>query len=119
MTRESVLDLTLVSPSLAGKIQDWIVLPDLGSDHYSISFTIAGNTRPLVDNPSLATAYNTDLADWGMFSEKLKSAILQEEESSIAITKLLDKASKELTKAVAEAADLSIPKRKVGARAKP
>ncbi|RDL42413.1 uncharacterized protein BP5553_02392 [Venustampulla echinocandica] len=108
MTRESVLDLTLVSPSLASKIQDWIVLPDLGSDHYGINFTIAGNTRPLVDNLSLATAYNTDLADW---------AILEEEESSITI--LLDEASKELTKAVTEAADLSIPKRKVGARAKP
>ncbi|RDL32487.1 uncharacterized protein BP5553_08943 [Venustampulla echinocandica] len=140
MTRESVLDLTLVSPSLASKIQDWIVLPDLGSDHYGISFTIAGNTRPLVDNLSLATAYNTDLADWGIFSEKLKSgivncialnspelitilnytnslAILEEEESSITI--LLDEASKELTKAVTEAADLSIPKRKVGARVKP
>lgn len=42
LVRESVLDLTLVTSSLASRIIDWQVLPDLGSDHFRILFTVTG-----------------------------------------------------------------------------
>ncbi|KAF1938313.1 hypothetical protein EJ02DRAFT_474145, partial [Clathrospora elynae] len=40
MSRESVLDLAFATQDLAGKIEDWQVLPGLGSDHHSILFAI-------------------------------------------------------------------------------
>jgi len=40
LLRESVLDLTLATSPLVDRIQDWQTLPDLGSDHYGLLFTI-------------------------------------------------------------------------------
>ena len=51
LARESVLDLTLATNSLAKRIEDWQVLPDLGSDHYGILFTVTGLNPSLIDNP--------------------------------------------------------------------
>ena len=65
MARESVLDLSFATPALAGHIQDWQVLPDLGSDHYGILFTVTGtNTQSdLVESPLYQAKFNTALAD--------------------------------------------------------
>ena len=60
----SVLDLTLATPSLASKIQDWQLVSELGSDHLGILFSIQGTSITLVDNPIKSTErFNTKLAD--------------------------------------------------------
>ncbi|KAF2629300.1 DNase I-like protein, partial [Macroventuria anomochaeta] len=40
MSRESVLDLSFVSQDLASRVEDWQVLPSIGSDHHGILFAI-------------------------------------------------------------------------------
>jgi hypothetical protein len=54
LLRNSVIDLTLATSTLASRIQDWQVLPDLGSDHFGILFTITGTpiASSLVENPT-------------------------------------------------------------------
>lgn len=142
LSRESIIDLTFATASIAGRIQDWVVLPDLGSDHYGISFTIQGTDQELVDSPLQEASYNTDLADWDLFASKLKASIasnrllygntaltslvnpnsswsILEEKDQEQVSNYLDLIATEFTKAIVQAADLSIPRRKLGARAKP
>jgi hypothetical protein len=52
MSRESVLDLSFASHSLAGKIQDWQVVPGLGSDRHGILFAIQTPASPETELPS-------------------------------------------------------------------
>jgi hypothetical protein len=113
------------------------VLPDLGSDHFGISFTITGSNQQLVDSPTQLASYNTELANWELFSSTLQAgltsyialnspelrsssstslAILKNQDSRI--TRLLDSATDELTSLITKAADLSIPKRKLGGKPK-
>src|ERR1700709_412874 len=40
LIRESVLDLSLATPILANKVQNWSITPSLGSDHFGITFNI-------------------------------------------------------------------------------
>ena len=54
---------TLATSSLASRITDWQVLPDLGSDHFGILFTVTGTQSNLVDNPTQQTRYNITLAN--------------------------------------------------------
>ena len=64
LTKESVLDLTLVTSSLISRITDWQTIPDLGSDHYGILFTVLGTGLKSVENPVVqSTKYNTCLTD--------------------------------------------------------
>ena len=49
LRQPSVLDLTLVTTSIESQINDWQILPDLGSDHYGILFTITGTGIELVE----------------------------------------------------------------------
>ena len=138
LARESVLDLTLASSSLANRIEDWQVLPDLGSDHFGLLFTVTGTGIELAKDPS-QLKFNTSLANWDLFSEKLKSEItkcptlnhleLIEQATSLQLlqdhllakgtTDSLDLAAIELTQAITTAAKSSIPLMKPGARAKP
>ena len=53
LARESVLDLTLATSSIANQVQDWQVLPEVGSDYYGLLFTISGSQASLVENPIL------------------------------------------------------------------
>ena len=70
LARESVLDLTLATSSLANRIEDWQVLPDLGSDHFGLLFTVTGTgTELATDSPQLK--FNTSLANWPLLSKKL------------------------------------------------
>ena len=62
LARESVLDLTLASSSLANRIEDWQILPDLSSDHFGLLFTVTRTGIKLAeDSPQLK--FNTSLAD--------------------------------------------------------
>lgn len=141
LARESVLDLTFATSAIASKIQDWQVLPDLGSDHYGLLFTVLGTSVELVDNPTDQAHFNTQLANWDLFATSLKSYIAassilnsQEfnsilptsenilsmlEEQNTPFSDLLDKAASEFTQAIFEAATASIPRIKPGARPKP
>jgi hypothetical protein len=74
LARESVLDLTLATSSLASRIEDWQVLPDLGSDHFGLLFTVTGTGIKLAKDPP-QLKFNTSLANWPLFSERLCSEI--------------------------------------------
>ena len=41
----SVLDLTFTTQGIVNKVEDWQVLPDLGSDHFGVLFTIISNSN--------------------------------------------------------------------------
>lgn len=141
MIRESVLDLTLATDSLASKIKDWQILPDLGSDHYGILFTMEGTQTEKVNDPSQSGRFNTKLANWDLFSSLLQShcqgSILLNsmefnnldldkidqaellEASESPLQELLDKIALELSNLITKAAQCSIPRIKTGARCKP
>ena len=141
LARESVLDLTFATSSIVDSIQDWQVLPDIGSDYSSILFTIASQEVDLVDNPLQQVHFNTKLANWELFttslqSSSLKTTVLNSEalkdiprsrprpspistqlESGTAET--LELAALELTEIITRAAKASIPIVRPGARPKP
>jgi ribonuclease HI len=144
MTRETVIDLTLVTNSLASRVHDWEVLPALGSDHKGILFSVTGSgtktSLNLTDHRFPAARYKTELANWDLFSRSLQSHVvhsptlnspefiaLQANEPGLgflmnqcaSVTTLLDSAASELTQAITEAANASIPTSKPGARPKP
>jgi ribonuclease HI len=138
LARKSVLDLTLASSSLANRIEDWQVLPDLGSDHLGLLFTVTGTSIELAKDPP-QLRFNTSLANWDLFSENLRSEITNcptlsyldsiEQVTSLQLlqtpvlanwtTDSLDLAASELTQAITTAAISSIPLKKPGSRAKP
>ena len=138
LARESVLNLTLASSSLAKRIEDWQILPDLSSDHFGLLFIVTRTSIKLAkDSPQLK--FNTSLADWGLFSEKLCSEIVKystlnylelgRQATSLQLlrdlllakrtTDSLDLVALELTEAIFTVTKSSIPLRKAGARAKP
>jgi hypothetical protein len=134
-TSESVLDLTLATQALAGCIDDWQVLADLGSDHLPILFTIKGK-RELVPPNGLKAAsahFNTKLADWELFSDYLvkitkESTILTSSPPNFTRLGLkldevaqnyLESISSELVSLVQLAASKAIPKTKPSLKAKP
>lgn len=58
-TKPSVLDLTLATPSLASRAQEWQLLPDLGSDHLGILLSLQGTNITLVGNPLELDRFDT------------------------------------------------------------
>lgn len=74
LSREPVLDLSLVTPDLARKAIDWQVTTGTGSDHYGLLFSIQTNTD-LVDNPISQPRYDTKKANWILFGEELGKAV--------------------------------------------
>jgi len=77
LERPSVLDLTFTTSTLTSSIEDWQILPDLGSDHLGILFTVKGTGIELVNNPTQQLAhFNTQKADWKLFASSLKSNIV-------------------------------------------
>ena len=71
LKRPSIIDLTLATTSLADQIDDWQVLPDLGSDHYPLLFTISGAQSPTPEESPQNLRFNTNLADWDLFQSQL------------------------------------------------
>ena len=60
MSIPSVLDLSFATSGIVTKIKDWQVLPDLGSDHFGVLFTISKSTYSSSSNP---VRFNTKKAD--------------------------------------------------------
>ena len=74
LVRPSVLDLTFATRAIESIIRDWQVLPDLGSDHFRVLFTILGESS-LVNNPLASAKFNLKLANQDLFNTTLKEAI--------------------------------------------
>jgi len=70
MEYPTVIDLTLYTPPLVDRIQDWQTIPDLGSDHYGILFNIITSTSP---STSSSTRFDTKSADWECFRREITS----------------------------------------------
>jgi hypothetical protein len=74
MSRESVLDLSFASRSLAGKVQDWQVIPELGSNHHRLLFAIKASDTQQSALPPRISRFNTNLANRDIFKATLQSA---------------------------------------------
>ena len=61
MTIPSVIDLTFATQGIVNQIQDWQVLPDLGSDHFGVLFTLAFNNS--LNNLSSILRFNIKKAN--------------------------------------------------------
>ena len=140
MSRESVLDLSFATQDLAGKIEDWQVVPGLGSDHHGILFAIEAPASHCNDPAAQPPRFNTSKADWDLFATELASAIAgsltlsnlssipsPSAEDSMSLLKgenrileqQLDELGEELTSAIVQAATASIPYIKLGPKPKP
>lgn len=137
METPTVIDLTLNTSSLVNQIQDWQTLPDLGSDHFGILFSITSATSTTSTN-SANTRFNTKLADWDLFK---KSLVLKISESSLLsqldlnrglredlsnlglqpddLDQKMDLMASTLTKAIIDASNASIPRTSTSAKSKP
>lgn len=137
METPTVIDLTLNTSSLVNQIQDWQTLPDLGSDHFGILFSITSATSTTSTN-SANTRFNTKLADWDLFK---KSLVLKISESSLLsqldlnrglredlsnlglqpddLDQKMDLMASTLTKAIIDASNASIPRTSTSAKLKP
>ena len=126
LRQPSVLDLTLATSKLANQIDDWQTLPDLGSDHFGILFTITGTGIELVDSTSTQNLYfNTEHADWPLFQTELAKICAKDQTNEVSTTSTtsapesLEIKAQDLTNAILSAAKASIPIRRTGAKPKP
>jgi hypothetical protein len=96
-------------------------MPDLGSDHFGVLFTIVQN------NPNYPKSsnqrYNTKLANWDLFKDSLQKESLSLDlllnTSSNYENSDLDTLAEKVTNTIVKAADISIPKYKVSILSKP
>jgi hypothetical protein len=129
----SVLDLTLATQGIIDKIEDWQVMPDLGSDHYGVLFTINNSSnRGSLNKAYLAELrFNTKKANWEQFkadliqsstSLKIKLDLNQTQMLKLDLNQQnlqLDYLAEEFTTLIVKAANNSIPKVTKSAYAKP
>ncbi len=108
MSIPSVLDLTFATQGIVDKIQDWQIIPDLGSDHFGVLFTISSNS-PIIVNPS-NLRFNTKLANWELFKESLHFNFRDFQINTTYTNQELDVLAEDFTTKIVKAADSSIPK---------
>ena len=93
-------------------------MPDLGSDHYGVLFTITSSHPKISTNIS---RYNTKKADWKLYSDTLKQdfeVFHYRVDNHYSILEL-DTIAKVFTDSIVKAADISIPKTTISSYAKP
>lgn len=76
VSRSSIIDLTLASENVAGKIDNWHINYDVTtqSEHNAIDFTLTLLKKQLHKNKSQSTyKYNTKKVNWEHFKSKLES----------------------------------------------
>lgn len=114
--KESVLDLTMVSDSIAGSAE-WEVLRQdtIGSDHYPIMIYVNVNVRGSKVNQGNIGRWGFDKANWEEFmslsEEGLKNIIIESDRS-------VEMISDDIVDAIQAAANKCIPKRKGGRKNK-
>jgi ribonuclease HI len=120
MATPSVLDLTFASQGIVNKIEDWQILPDLGSDHFGVLFTIiiANNN---ISTSSSRSRFDTKRADWKLFKSWLKTQFLEFEfkPGFSYPTPDLDYLGELFTSTILEAANKAIPRISITANSKP
>ena len=93
------------------------MLPDLGSDHFGVLFTIC---NPRVRNSLVENSrFDTKKADWNLFKETLISSIIGLQFSPSYSNQELDQLALEFTNYILEAAKASIPKASKSSYSKP
>jgi hypothetical protein len=70
LIRESVLDLTLATRTLATCIEDWQVLRDIGSDHFGVLFSIRSSKSPQKET-AVREQFDIKSANWELFISTL------------------------------------------------
>ncbi|KAF2135108.1 uncharacterized protein K452DRAFT_281953, partial [Aplosporella prunicola CBS 121167] len=139
LERETVIDLTLASPSLARRVNGWQTTPSLGSDHRPILFTIDPETRSTKSTEPTTTRFNTRRANWPKFREIVQHQLETLVDNALQDVNLLgppskisreivngsnltipalDELGRSLEQAITYAADTTIPRVKPGARSK-
>ena len=129
LERPSILDLTFATSYIASKIDNWEVLPSIGSDHFPILFTLKSvNIAPAINKPDF---FNIKQANWDGFKTKLQELVLSPNNiinshefnsiSSLTLNSclLLDQAATQLTSYIQEAAKANIPILDLGPKSKP
>ena len=115
MATPSVIDLSFATKGIVDKIQDWQVIPELGSDHFGVLFTIYDSTRSKSDtSKSDISRFNTKKANWNQFKD-----ILFKSTNEISLNQGLDRLASSFTDIIVKAANASIPKTSTSAYSKP
>jgi hypothetical protein len=65
----SIIDLTFIIRGIINQIQDWQILPDLGSDYFRVFFIITFKSP--FNKSILNLRFNIKKADWNLFKNKL------------------------------------------------
>jgi len=112
----SVLDLSFATSGIVTKIKDWQVLPDLGSDHFGVLFTISKSTYSSSSNP---VRFNTKKADWAKFTSYLTNSLENMPFLLNSTNQELDLLAEDFTNRIVEAASNSIPKSTTSPYSKP
>jgi len=112
MSTPSVIDLSFATKGVVNKIQDWQVLPDLGSDHFGVLFTICNPTPNW--SKSNISRFNTKKANWNQFKDILTSSIV-----NLSLDQELDQLASSFTDIIVKAANFSIPKTTISVYSKP
>ena len=94
------------------------MLPDLGSDHYPLLFTISGAQSPTPEESPQNLRFNTNLADWDHFQSQLVR-LTANTAPSPTTADALEQAAQALTSHILVAAKTSIPTKRTGAIPKP
>ena len=117
---ESFIDLTISSNALARRINNWMVSEESSlSDHRYIFFDISLE-RSVTNIMSLTNRYNTSIADWDTFSDTLTTARydIRQTIDTARNQQDINVATEQLTKLLINAADISIPLKRIGTNSK-
>jgi hypothetical protein len=111
MSTPSVIDLSFATKGIVNKIQDWQVIPELGSDHFGVLFTISTLANW---SKSSIPRFNTKKANWNQFKDILSNSI-----DKVSLDQELDQLASSFTDIIVRAAISSIPKTVISAYSKP
>jgi hypothetical protein len=92
------------------------VLPDLGSNHFGILFTISKSTYSSSSNP---VRFNTKKADWAKFTSYLTNSLENMPFLLNSINQELDLLAKDFINRIVKATSNSIPKSTTSPYSKP
>src|ERR1700710_2186314 len=122
MAIPSTIDLTFATQGIVNKIIDWQILPDLGSDHYGVLFTILSSNNSSTLPSSLPIRFNTKKANWVLFKKNLNSEFKNfpiKDPNIKYSNQELDNLIELFTSKIVNTANSSIPKSKILLNAKP
>ena len=102
-------DKILATIPVSNRIQNIQILSPINSDHLPLLVTIATPTWTPITTNTLSETYNYSKADWNIFREELDKHITI---TYISNTQDIDQADNTLLKAITQARETAIPKKK-------